>query len=216
VAETLKASNLKWLCALTAVDIVILAPIVLAGVSGVEVTAWVMGRAASTLLLPVPVLIASALLSSDVKAMLVYWRLRHVLPGHAAFSRHGPADSRIDLDALRRRLGQLPTEPSEQNAAWYRLYQGVKSESAVIDANKGYLLYRDMAALSALSAVVVAVVLAVSGFDGALALVVLASLALQYLVTAIAARNSGTRLVRTVLAIYAANSDSAPRIHLPK
>jgi hypothetical protein len=47
--------------------------------------------------------VVSNLLSADLKARLVFFRWRHALPGHRAFTIYGPRDSRVDMVALAKR-----------------------------------------------------------------------------------------------------------------
>jgi hypothetical protein len=83
-------------------------------------------RGTVLLVLPVAVLFLSGLLSHDIKAALVYWKLANVLPAHEAFTRHGPLDARVDMTTLKRDVGELPTIPAEQNRLWFKLYKAVE------------------------------------------------------------------------------------------
>lgn len=103
------------------------------------------------------------------------------------------------------RLGKLPTAPRDQNASWFKLYQQVAHEPSVIDANKGYLLFRDMAAISLLLFAVMPASLFAIGIRLRLILIVASLFAAQYLATAIAARNNGVAVVTNVLALSADN-----------
>jgi hypothetical protein len=66
-------------------------------------TSGVATRAGLTLLIPVIVLLLSSLIPSSAKAVLVFWRLRHALPGHRAFTDKTLSDPRIDRERLRKR-----------------------------------------------------------------------------------------------------------------
>jgi hypothetical protein len=87
-------------------------------------------------------------MAPNVKAMLVYWKPLGVLPGSSAFSRYDPSDPRVDMTVLKKHVGVFPTEPGEQNSKWYKLYKLVESRIEVVRAQKDFLLYRDMGALS--------------------------------------------------------------------
>lgn len=148
----------------------------------------------------VAVSILNGLVPSHWKARLVFWRWRHPLPGSRAASLLA-ADPRIDMVAVERQFGALPADPSGQNAAWYRIYRTVQDEPAVSTTHEDFLFARDYAALSALFLVIF----------GAGAFYVMpasdsrwtywALLALQYLIVSFAARNYGTRLVTTSVAV---------------
>ena len=125
-----------------------------------------------------------------------------MLPGCEAFTKHGPADGRIDMTVLKKNVGALPVENSEQNSKWFKLYQMVRDDLAVVEAHKLYLLYRDMAALS----LPLVVLEPIGGFiargSPTAQWVSAGVFAAQFLISSIAARNSGIRLVCNVLAIH--------------
>lgn len=148
------------------------------------------------------VLLLTSLLPSGAKAVLVFWRLRDALPGHRAFSVHAGADPRVNVEALRKNVGMFPEQSKEQNALWYKLYKRVESDPAVAHANKYYLLFRDLAALSLMLGIIATVVLLAIGATVELALAAGTLFTAQYAATAIAARNEGVALVRNVLALH--------------
>lgn len=199
-SDTLKAANIKWLVMLAMLD----AAVVLLFIAPELVDASMMAivRASVSPLLPVAVLLLTGLLSHEAKARLIYWRIAHPLPGSQAFTKHAPADARIDMKALAKNVGALPTEPGEQNAKWYKLYRLVSDDPAVAHAHRLYLMYRDMAAMSLLLVPLVPAALWYAGAVPASRWVAGGLFALQYVVCAISARHSGTRFVCNVLAIH--------------
>jgi hypothetical protein len=209
--RSLKAANMTWLVGLALLDIGMLLVFAFPAVIGAAPLTQVMSmRAALMMVLPVAVLLLSGLVSPNVKAMLVYWKLRNVLPGHEAFTRYGPADPRVDMAALRKNVGALPIDPGEQNAFWYKLYRRVDSEISVVDAHKMYLLWRDAAALSLPLVIALPLLLRWNGANTNAAWVACAIFAAQYLLTAIAARHGGTGFVCNVLAIHSTKRITTP------
>jgi hypothetical protein len=203
-AKPLKSRNLLWLCSLVILDALVIFAIVLpAGLATASLTAVVAARVAMTPLLPLVVLLLSQVLPSSLKASFVFWRVKDALPGHRAFSKYAVADPRVNVPALQKRLGQLPSSPRDQNATWFKLYLQAANEPSVVDANKGYLMFRDMAAISILLVVAVPVSLFANGASLRVTLIVAVLLAVQYLFTAIAARNNGVALVTNVLSLSA-------------
>lgn len=138
----------------------------------------------------------------NVKETLVFWRVGpRRMPSSRAFSQIANADPRIDVKQLRERIGEFPVSPSEQSSRWYSIYRKHVKEPAVEDANRAYLLYRDMTSLVpivAITAVTVALLVALPAHPNWTATTFLV---LEFLMTALAARNAGTRLVANVLAI---------------
>jgi hypothetical protein len=181
-------------------------PQVLANVKGQDIV-WIRGLVVSAA--PVAILLLSSLLSADAKAVLIFWRTSFVLPGHRAFTEHAPGDARIDLGNLKKNVGALPDDPKEQNALWFKLYKKVENDVAVLQAHKAYLLFRDLASMSALLApTLLAIVWIVEGSPerGFLAFVLFG---VQYIACMIAARNSANRMVTNVLSAHAAKRRTA-------
>lgn len=203
--KALKSQNLMKIWGLALLDAALLLAIVYPhDLNPAQLPFAAIGRLLAAAVAPALVLLVTSILSPDIKAVLVFWRLHEVLPGHRAFSKYAPADTRIDLDRLRQNVGEFPDDPRDQNSNWYRLYKKVAGESAVALAHKNYLLFRDMAAMSVLLAVVVPVTLLICLPNKALAGYSLALFSIQFLATAVAARNSGVRFVTNVLAEHAA------------
>lgn len=210
--RSLKSLNLKWLVLLAVADVLavllFVAPEILSGASLAQAE---IGRVLTTSTMPLAVLLIVNVLPSDVKAMLVYWKPRGVLPGSEAFTKHGPADPRVDMAALKKNTGQLPTAPAQQNTKWYQLYKQVENDPAVAEAHKLFLMYRDMAALSLPLVVFVPVALCLVGAAQTAARLSAGLFFVQYLLNAFSARWSGIRLVSNVLAVHSTKKVGASR-----
>lgn len=204
--RSLKSLNMKWLVLLALADalavLLFVAPELL---GGALVSQLGIGRILTTTVMPVAVLLIVNVLPHDIKAMLVYWKPRGVLPGSEAFTRHGPSDPRIDMVALEKNIGALPTSPTEQNAKWYKLYKLVSNDSAVVEAHRMYLMYRDMAAVSLPLIALVPLALYLVGADEAAPWLAVGLFSAQYLLTAVSARWNGIRFVCNVLAVHSAH-----------
>lgn len=215
--RSLKSLNMKWLALLAAADVLFVllfvAPELL---SGVTMTQIGIGRLLTTPMMPVIVLLLVNVLPHDVKSMLVYWKPLGILPGFEAFTLHGPRDSRIDMVALKKNVGALPTEPTEQNTKWYKLYRLVPNEPEVFEAHKLFLMYRDMAVLSLPLVAVVPLSLNVAGAPALTLALAVGLFATQYMLTALSARWSGIRFVCNVLAIHSARKITAAKTVVPK
>jgi hypothetical protein len=199
-SDALKAGNIKWLVMLAVLDAAVVFLFIAPEL--VDASKLAILRASASPLLPVVVLLLTGLLSHEAKARLVYWRVSNPLPGSESFTKYAPADARIDMKALAKNVGALPTDPGEQNAQWYKLYRVVSNDPAVVDAHKLYLMYRDMASMSLLLIPLLPSALWHAGAPPASRWIAGGTFALQYLVCAIGARHSGTRFVCNVLAIH--------------
>lgn len=146
-------------------------------------------------------IVLNGLLPGDTKAVLVFWRVRHALPGHRAFTLLGPRDPRVDMAILEARIGPLPTVAADQNLAWYKLYRGHRDEQPVAEAHRRYLLTRDLAVLTLLFLLALPAALYLADVDGDLVAGYGVALTLGYLVTSLAAQRYGKSLVTNVLAV---------------
>ena len=150
-------------------------------------------------LTPLISLIASGLFSPIVKAAIVFWRVRNVLPGHRAFSIHARADPRIDLELLRKRVVPWPNDPAAENHIWYGLYRSVQNAIQVVDAHRSFLLARDLTSIALTFIVVGAPTVLFVSSSARWTLTYGLVAMLQYAIMALVARNHGVRFVRNVL-----------------
>lgn len=197
---TAKKGNLSWLSAFVAFDVAILCAVLAPQLRLIATDPEVVAKAASSLLAPPVLLLLSSLVPNQAKASLVFWGGGFSLPGHRAFSHYVHGDPRIDLAKIRTRISPYPVEAREQNSTWYEIYRTHRDEAAVLDANRHFLLFRDLAVVSILLAALLPFVVWVLGLRSAMlpTLIVFVS---QYVLSAIAARQAGIRLVKNVLAI---------------
>lgn len=201
--RSLKSLNLKWLVSLVVADVLGVMFFLVPGLdTGASLAQLGIGRALFSICIPVAILLIVNVLPHDVKAMLVYWKPLGWLPGTEAFTLLGPRDPRINMQFLESKIGPLPTGPNEQNSKWYELFKQVDDETEVSEAHRHFLMYRDMAVLSLPLILLAPLVLYYAGASPSAQLVGAALFALQYLVTALSGRWSGTRFVTNVLAVH--------------
>ncbi|MBU0607832.1 MAG: hypothetical protein KKI08_08080 [Armatimonadetes bacterium] len=143
-------------------------------------------------------LLLSYVVPVGIKNVLVFWRVRHALPGCRAFSVYACRDPRVDLQAIERTLS-LPTDPDDQNRIWYGLFKKVENETVVLQAHGRYLLFRDLTAIAALLVPLLAVPTFVLS-TGIVPWVYAGLLVGGFLALSLAGRNAGQRFVCDVLA----------------
>jgi hypothetical protein len=153
--------------------------------------------------------ILNAQFSPEAKARIVFLRWRNCLPGCEAFTCYAQSDPRVDLAALEKAYGPLPTDPKQQNSLWYKFYKSVESEPAVTQVHRAFLFARDYTCLALLMIVVLGVAGVLQIPSKRTALIYLLVLVLQFLIASQAARNNGKRFVTTVLAIKGAGQIGA-------
>lgn len=152
----IKDKNRKWLIFYLLFHVVLFALFIsLVGLSFRDINELVSKLKSSSGFFPLlsfpAAIVFEAIIHSDYKAVLVFWRLKNPLPGCRAFSHIATKDPRIDEDKLRNLFPEgLPRTPKEQNSKWYKLYRTVSEKPIVHDAHKSFLLTRDLAALTAI------------------------------------------------------------------
>jgi len=156
--------------------------------------------------------VGNGLLSANMKARLVFLRWTHPLPGHQAFSKHALADPRIDLDCLKKSLGnKLPEGPEAENKAWYRIFKEVEPAPEVQHIHREFLFMRDFAGLAALFLVGLGVAALFLAQSWKFALTYCLVLLLQFIVVRHVAATYGIRFVCTVLAVKSAKPTVSTR-----
>lgn len=58
----------------------------------------------------------------------MYWKPIDVFPGCKAFLKYGSRNPRIEVAALKKSMGALPTQSTDQNSMGYKLYKQVPNE----------------------------------------------------------------------------------------
>jgi hypothetical protein len=216
--KSLKEQNRWHLYLVIAANLLFLYGVVQANAIRVDGLRAVFTNAGNLLPVAFAVLISTVLngqLSDQTKARLIFLRWRNALPGHRAFSEYAISDPRIDLGALSKLHGSaFPTDPVEQNRAWYRMYKAVEKEPAVEQVHRDFLLLRDYTGLSILFFLFCGAAGLYAIPSTKIGLLYVGILALQYLVVRHAASNYGIHFVTTVLAQKAAAPQKGARRQL--
>ncbi|QKS27498.1 MAG: hypothetical protein HT579_00070 [Candidatus Accumulibacter similis] len=214
-SSSLKAENSKAIWRLVSADIVVIV-LVLTGFTFTQASLSELAQSAFVRALlcaaagPLVAVFLNDLLPSNTKASIVFWRAKDALPGHRAFSEHAEADPRIDIAALKKRVGEFPQSPRDQNSCWYKLFQKYQANVIVSDSHKRFLLFRDSSSLTLLILAIAWIASVLAGAPAGLQATVAGGLAVQFLWLAISARNAGIRLVQNVLALEA-NDDGGKK-----
>jgi hypothetical protein len=155
--------------------------------------------------MPALVLILGGVLSASMKARLIFWRWRYALPGHRVFTKLAPKDCRVNMKAVEAKMITLPTEPKEQNAAWYKLYEKYEDNLIVKASHKQFLVARDMSIISLVFSLGGTIGLAFARLPAGYVLSYCLIMFLLYILLAITAQNHGKRFVCNVLVEYLKN-----------
>lgn len=109
---------------------------------------WLTGILAPTVVGSLFATILNLLTPEGLKHVLVFWRLRDVLPGHRAFSVWANKDSRFQVSQLKAKITPWPSTTKAENAEWYRLLKAHEALPFVRDAHQQFLLARDLTAMT--------------------------------------------------------------------
>ncbi len=158
------------------------------------------------------VFVLNGVLSSDLKAKLVFWRTTYVYPGFRVFTELSSKDSRIDKAELERKYGILPTIPKNQNQLWYKMYKKFEFHPMIFASHRNFLLSRDLTGFSFLFVLTYPIAVVVSAvifkeFYSSL-FWYLGYLVAQYMVCALVSRNYGNRFACSVLAQASSNENN--------
>lgn len=158
-----------------------------------------------TTLMPILVVILSGVVSSGLKAKLVFWRFKYALPGHRVFSKLAPQDARIDIEHLMNKMGTIPNAPRTQNSSWYRLYRRYENATTVKHAHRSFLLARDLSTISIIFTVFGTIGLIFGRLHYKMLLIYFVAMFAHYIVFAVVAQHHGNRFVCNVITEYLAD-----------
>jgi hypothetical protein len=147
----------------------------------------------------------NALSPSIFKHQIVFLRIKEPLPASEAFSKHLYADSRIDIDAIKRICALLPQTRRDQNTTWYKLFRKVSSDPSVASSHKDFLFFRDYCVFSLYFFLVLGGISFFHVPTITYSSLYCVLLLLQFALTMRAARIRSVRLVETVLALNSVN-----------
>lgn len=199
--KSIQAINVKWILAALAADAIGLAILAHPELDFGKVSAIAWVKLFTTGGASVLILAVAYCLGERIKEILVFWRIRHALPSHRAFSVHALRPM-VRLEGLKKIVGEFPTAPQAQTDLWYQLYLKAQTNVRVAGPSRNYLLFRDLAATSYLLAVIVPVIMLLATAPLFLIEVAAGALVVQGFIVAQAARSQGIRLVVMVLSVH--------------
>jgi hypothetical protein len=152
-----------------------------------------------TILFPLVAVVLTFVLQSQWKDRIIYLRWNYPLPGTRIFTELIDKDARITRSQLEEAYGELPVDPAEQNALWYKISKEKESERVVRYSHGRWLLLRDLFSIALLLSIpAIVYTYWKSGFGSG------SIYGILYLVFVIifwiSARNAGVRFACNVLA----------------
>lgn len=145
-------------------------------------------------------LVLVGIIPSRHKEKLVFWRWNNPLPGCRVFTELAPCDSRIDLDQIEKKYGEIPTNPKKQNNLWYSIYKNYRDKPAVVASHRERLFTRDLTSISLIFLALLPISFFAVGGTLIAKFTYSGFLVFQYLALRIVAKNYGERFACNVLA----------------
>lgn len=203
MTKTLKEQNAKLIWVFFSFNVVSFYIIGLSQIidfSELEIKSFITVRGVWVLIVPLLLFVLNGIVSSDIKAVLSFWRFKNPLPACRAFSFYADKDDRIDKNFLTSKFGQLPSLPKEQNSLWYKIYKKHQENPVVKKSHKDFLLARDITSVAFLFFIVGGISILFLTAE-AVKWIYIIYLFIQFLIFAIVAQNHGKRFVCNALAI---------------
>lgn len=168
--------------------------------ANIEFSKFINPKSILFILSPLISLIINGLFPNSFKEFLVFWKIKNRLPGCRAFSEFALEDPRIDVEILKKKIGEFPYKPIEQNKLWYTLYKQLRENEIIIGSHRDFLLTRDLCTIS-FALMILLIPLEIFYCQNTIAKIAYSIfLFLQFLVLSISSRNYGNRFVCNVLA----------------
>ncbi len=146
------------------------------------------------------IFILKGILSSNIKASIVFWRIKNPLPGCRIFTKISIHDCRIDFKALETKHGILPKDPIEQNNLWYNFLTKYRDDEMIFKSHRDYLFSRDLTALAFLFLIFYSTAAIFINKGITSVWIYLFILLIQYLILSIVSQNYGNRFACNVVA----------------
>jgi hypothetical protein len=201
--KTLKEQNSKLIWTFFSYNVVLFYLVGLSQIvclSKFDIASFISIRGAWVLIIPLLLFILNGIISSNLKAIIVFWKIKNPLPACRAFSYFADYDDRIDKNYLIQKFNPLPVTPKQQNSLWYKIYKEHQENPIIKKSHKDFLLARDISSIALLFFFFGGVSILIIS-PHAFKWLYISFLLLQYLIFAIIAQNHGNRFVCNTLAI---------------
>ena len=200
---TLKEQNSKLIWVFFSINVVLFYFVGLSRIftiSDFDIKSFVTGKGVWFLFVPLLLFVLNGVVSSEIKAILCFWRYKNPLPACRAFSYYADKDDRIDKNYLTKKYIQFPLLPKEQNSVWYKIYKKHQENPVIMKSHKDFLLARDITSIAFLFFLFGSVSILFLTTDK-LRWMYIIYLFIQFIIFAVVAQNHGKRFVCNTLAI---------------
>ena len=142
------------------------------------------------------------IIPSNVKEILIFWKVNNRLPSYRWQNKVVSKDSRMNIKILNKKYGKNISS-QKQHDIWYKAYQKYKADEVILESQKDYLFSRDLCITTILIMPIILAIFILSKICLKIELdfiiVNITILIILYIVFNIATRNNANRFICNVL-----------------
>lgn len=139
---------------------------------------------------------------SNMKEILIFWKIKNRLPSYRWQDKIAYKDSRINIKLLNRKYGKN-LNAQKQHDIWYKLYQKYKGDEVILESQKDYLFARDLCITTILILTIIIVIYLIGkisiNLDMQFIIFNIAILLFLYIILNIVSKNNANRFICNVL-----------------
>ena len=142
------------------------------------------------------------IIPSNVKEILIFWKVNNRLPSYRWQNKVVSKDSRMNIKILNKKYGKNISS-QKQHDIWYKAYQKYKADEVILESQKDYLFSRDLCITTILIMPIILAIFILSkiclNIELDFIIMNITILIILYLVFNIATRNNANRFICNVL-----------------
>lgn len=142
------------------------------------------------------------IIPSNVKEILIFWKVNNRLPSYRWQNKVVSKDSRMNIKILNKKYGKNISS-QKQHDIWYKAYQKYKADEVILESQKDYLFSRDLCITTILIMPIILAIFILSkiclNIELDFIIVNITILIMLYIVFNIATRNNANRFICNVL-----------------
>ncbi len=142
------------------------------------------------------------IIPSNVKEILIFWKVNNRLPSYRWQNKVASKDSRMNIKILNKKYGKNISS-QKQHDIWYKAYQKYKADEVILESQKDYLFSRDLCITTILIMPIILAIFILSkiclNIELDFIIMNITILIILYLVFNIATRNNANRFICNVL-----------------
>lgn len=144
------------------------------------------------------------IIPSNIKEILIFWKIKDRLPSYRWQDKTISTDSRINVKMLNKKYGRKLIA-QKQHDIWYKAYQRFKGEEVILESQKDYLFARDLCITTILILLIIITIYIIGkivlNLDIQFIIINIIILATLYVILNVVTRNNANRFIANVLVL---------------